>query len=420
MTSPAATTSGRQRLGWPLGWVPLALAGGLVLAVTLAGTWSMTGWRFQEWERTSSQFLLQLAVTAPLAAAAGTYYAGRVTPPSRIFAQRLRNRAGRAVVVRHLGLLTAAVVAGYLAGLTPMVVWTWRAGAWGHLDAPTVLTGVLALVAATATGYLLGALGRSAVLAPVAFALVLGVVVLGSADVTPLSPVPAVTETLGFIPSRPLQAFRIIVFLFVTAWAISWSTDLLNGVSRRPRGPALMLGAVLVVAGMVPTVRPPTVRLPVTDAPRECTTEGGVEYCVHPGHRAELAALVQGGRPVLQAYGFVPARAARVYDLALAGSEYTAEPVVWVGMEPSGRTEDEAAGATAAVLIGDEACLDRYQGQVPGQVSDGQGALRTWLAEGGQVPVDDRESPLAGKDREQMQAWIRARDAELAGCAVDW
>ena len=103
-----------MRRGWPLGWVPLVLLGILCCGLPLAGTWPMQNWLFQEWERTSSEFLLQLPVVAPVAAGFGAYYAGRVTPPSRIFAQRLGNRGGAAILTRHLAMLVTTAVMAYL------------------------------------------------------------------------------------------------------------------------------------------------------------------------------------------------------------------------------------------------------------------------------------------------------------------
>ena len=220
-----------MRRWWPLGPLPLLVSGVLVFGVVLSGTYGMLSWPWQEWARTSSQFMWQLAITGPIAASAATYYAGRVTPPSRIFAQRSSARPASAVMRRHLGLLLATVLGAYILGFVPLLVLTAINAQYGGPDGFVIFTGLCGLATATVLGYLIGVWSRTAVMASLSFVLLLGVTMIGTTSLSALSPVPSHVATLSEHAAYPLLFYRLIFLGVVVLAATQISLALLK--SRR-------------------------------------------------------------------------------------------------------------------------------------------------------------------------------------------
>lgn len=407
------------RLLWPLGPVPLLVTGALVLGVTLVGTVDMQSWAFQEWERTSSEFMWQLALAGPVAAAGATYYAGRLSAPTRVFAVRPGGRPAAAVLRRHLLLLLGAVLGGYALALAPLLWTTAGAAQSGGPDLLSMTTGVVGLVVAVLLGYLVGAWGRTAVLAPATFVGVLGLSVVGTTGLSRLSPVPERVLALGERPSAPLFAFRLAVLVLLAAVAVALAHSLL--ATGRRQVPRALLPALLVLAAAltVPALRQPGVSSYDPDPPTVCRESAGVEYCVHAGHRAQLEEFVAGGTGVVRTWGSAPERVRLVHERALLGTGRPGQQVVRPSIEPYLSVAPQVAVDVAAVLVGTEACFARYGAEVPPDVQDFTGELSDWLLTGATEDGSATRQPFRGAAPGDVQRWLAEHDADVATCSAD-
>ena len=398
----------------------MLLPGLLIFAVVLSATFAMWEWPYQEWTRTSSQFVWQLALVGPIAAAAATFYAGRVTAPSRIFALRSARRPPWHVLARHLSLLAGSHLAGYLLALAPLVVVTVTKSQYGRADFLVIATGLVALLCATVAGYLIGVWGRSAVLAPLSFVLLLGVSVAGTSGLTPLSPVPEKVLVLGQESSEPLLVFRLVLLVSLILLFVQLTITLLRSVSRVPPLQALTALPFIVLLVVVAVLRPaPEVSSYQRNPPRECVARSGTEYCVHAGHRGQLPAFVAAAEPVIQAYGSRPERARRVYDRALFGNLVPGhDMVIWPSLEPYNSVGAGVADVVASSLAGTNTCVIRHGFTPPQDVIDFNGYFFTWLRNGGRPPSGDY-NPFQNVPAPTVQRWIEAHETEIASCTID-
>ncbi|MFG3702318.1 hypothetical protein ACGF5C_31190 [Micromonospora sp. NPDC047620] len=391
----------------------------LIFGVVLSGTYDMFSWPYQEWTRTSSEFMWQLAITGPIAAAAATYYAGRLTPPSRIFAQRSSARPVSAILNRHLCLLLSSHLIGYVLAFVPLLVLTAGKAQHGGPDILVILTGLVGLATATVLGYLTGIWSRTAVMSSLSFVLLLGVTVIGTTGMSALSPVPTHVLTLGEQASRPLLIYRLIFLAIVSLAAAQISLALLRSTSRKPPLAALVAVPMVMLFALGPSLRQPTVSVYRADAPRACTAKAGVEYCVHEGHRRQLVAFVTGGSEVVAAYGFAPERARRIYDRALLGTAAPNELVIWPSLSPANRVEGAVASEVAHSLAGTDACIKRYGFRFPPDIANFNAYFFNWLRGAGTAPLHSDYNPFKDVPLAAVQRWIETHDRQVETCTVD-
>ncbi|GAB3490795.1 hypothetical protein [Amycolatopsis cihanbeyliensis] len=426
-------TSRLRRFFWPLPpWV-LIIPASAILGIVLASTWDMLSWRYQEWVQTSAQFHQQTAWAAPTAAMVAAFVAGRLTPPHRIYALPTSGRTGSPVILLHLRKLVGTLLAGYLLGLAPLVIVSAIDAQFGGPHILTMISGLLGMTAAIATGYLIGVIARTALVAPAAFLLIFGTTVLGySGDsYAPVIPVLYVEPSLGQVENLPMVLFRCIFFLAVAAVAIIVSSLILANRRERTKASALsMWGAaavpvVLAVGGLVTT---PALFVTPSDPPRQCAMRADVEFCVHAGHRTELGPIMETLGPVIEAYGENQRKIVRIYDRALVLDETRVASnthVVYLAPLTTPRPddpEDSAKYHLAGALTGQAACREQHPAEIGGAAGSASGPitiqsdLETWLARAGEL----ESIPNAFQDfsPEEMSKWIAENNDAIESCST--
>src|SRR5262245_54410825 len=154
-----------RRTWWPLGPASVMVPAGAIVVVVLVTTWHRLGWPYPLWEQTSAQFHQQFAFAGLIAATSACWYATVMHAKDRIWVRPDAPRLGLPAVTRHVTTLVCWFAAAYLVALVPLVVST--VGGLGTPDPWAMLSGVLAMIAATALGYALGTAIPSAVMVPV-------------------------------------------------------------------------------------------------------------------------------------------------------------------------------------------------------------------------------------------------------------
>lgn len=407
----------------PLGPWPIVIPSLAITGAVLLGTLPKLAWPFQEWVRTSAEFHQQNAFAAPIAAAAATYYAGRLTPPHRIFAPPYAERAGLATVVRHLTVLVGTFLTAYLVGLVPLVVETIGEAQYGRPAPLVMLTGFLGLTAATAAGYAIGVVGRTSLLAPVSFVLMFGVTVLGTGGDTfsALAPVLHISPPLGSVQTLPFVTYRI-VFLLTSSLAIALvSANVLRrhrDNRRMPSPRALAPLALVALLAVPPLVNTPALFAFESNPPRVCEVRAEVEYCVHAGHRTQLADMVAAVKPVVERYG--SASGLQVYDEALRGVYVTFENrqdayalgIVWYPVQPQ-LAVNRATVLVSNALSGLAACrMDQVRGDSYRLATD----LARWLSASGSA--DEEPNAFRGRSAEAMRSWISRNRESITTCSL--
>lgn len=326
---------------WPLPAWSLLVPTAAVFGVVLLGTWHMLAWPYQEWVRTSAQFHQQSAWAAPLAAASAAYAAGRLSPPSRVFATPTVASAGSRATLRQISVLWVLLLTGYVGGLIPLIVVTVGAAEYGGPDLLVMVSGLVAMAAAVGIGYLIGVIGRTSLAAPVAFLLLFAVTVLGGAGedrYAAVVPVLYLEPMLGQEENRIMVAFRCVLFLTVAAVAAMMAAWIVRSFWTRRGAPLVASAAcgavplILVVIGL--GAQPALFTVP-SRPPTTCVDRHDIEFCVHAGHASQLEPVVDELGPVLDAYGKPPDAIARIYDRALLLNRNSlSESTLHVDIEP--------------------------------------------------------------------------------------
>ncbi|MGH3623982.1 MAG: hypothetical protein ACRDQ5_19700, partial [Sciscionella sp.] len=398
----------------------------VIFLVTLFSTSGMWNWRYQEWVQTSQQFHEQLILIAPFAAAAATYCACRLTGPTRIFAQPCAVRSGAPVVRRHLGLLGGWFLLAYLLGLAPLVVLTvLRAEAEGP-DLLAMLTGLAGLAAVIGIGYLVGVVTGSAWPAPFVF-VVMFVILQATAyyhdTFAAVDPVIHFDATLGRTEAVPITLYRLAFFLLVvvvTAVLAARALTRSRRVTIPSPGAAALL--ILVAAGIVvPMVWTPALLAEETNPSTVCQRSSRLTYCVHAGHRSELATLRATAADVFRVSGPPPPSVRRVRDAALAtpGDDLLAADTVWVHLYPGESTRQDTLPAVADAVAGVNICTARYgvTTSVPQSeqlASNLASAIQQRAGYPGAVAPTrfDRMTPA------QFRNWVAAHRPAIAACGL--
>jgi hypothetical protein len=410
-------TERKLRPLWPLGFAVHAVAATLVLAIVLSSTSARWGLPYQDWMATSSAFMLQLGIAGPVSAAAAAYIAWRLCPRDRIFAHRLSGRPTWQVLWRHLSLLCGWCLGAYIVALAPLVVLTAARATDGGPDLRLILTGAVGLVAYAVLGYTTGAVFGSFLAVPVAFAVGMAVTVVGTSEMSPLSPVLSAAVNVGQRPAFALLLLRLVVILLVGVALLYVADSFIGGARRAPFAAV----AMLVAAGgfVAVTARDqPRLRVDQANPPAVCTTDRTVQICVHRGHRKQLNEVRSGAARTLGAYGADSTY--RVWDDALRGGSRPGTSYLWISADPAYVGEaDLVAQDLAGQLVPSEACVKRDGLQLPTEVEQLYTYLQTWLSQGGRVDPAYDYPHLRRLGRTGLQRWLHEHRGQLDECTVD-
>ncbi|MBB5157124.1 hypothetical protein [Saccharopolyspora phatthalungensis] len=409
----------------PFGLLPTLLPALIIGILTLGQTRKYWALPYQEWANTSSQVHEQLLLIAPIAAAAATYYAGRLTHSSRIFALPNSVRAGLPVTVRHLAVLGIPLMFAYLLGMTPLLIITAQTAGTGGPDLLAMLSGVTGLAASIAAGYTAGVLTGTAWTTPLTF--ILGFLAMqlnaGRDAFVATVPVTHVPADLGRMENPPLNVYRIAFFLLIVmACGVIASRAMRR---RRKLGvPSPMSAAIaLVVAVMValPAISTPALLAEEQHPPLSCVDQR-VRYCVHAGRSSELGSVAEAGDTVLAVYGEKPAFLEEVLDVAarkgVSGANFG--NTAWVPLSPYNSTGATTQHALAGYLSGDVACAQKLAAggpveRTPMRLSD---ELEQWLLKQAGDPSPGPPSRFDQLDPRLVRAWIAKHEPRIASCSL--
>ncbi|MEV2278222.1 ABC transporter permease [Nocardiopsis sp. NPDC049922] len=425
--TPAATRT--SPLFWPLPRVFVLVPAAVILLLTLASTWGHLSWRALDWVHLSSEVGAQARLPVAVAAGAAALVAARFARPTLVFAQRWQPRVERDVPRRHCAVVTGWCLAAYLAGLVPLTVAVAARGA-GVPDVSAVAGALVGFASLTVSGYLCGVALRGPLAVPVAIGLVFLLTSLPLvADAwSALALQLPVSPSLGTRESTALGLYRLGYFLLLIV-ALSWTVAWLVRTPRRVSAAHGLAVAAVAVALVLPHLRPFPLLAYAGDGAEVCDERDGVRYCVHEGHRDELATIVGLAAPVFDAYGLPGAAPAQVRDLSLAGDDGEVlrgveRGVLWVRVYPGWDPYQEVPATAADWLVPDvfRCGSGGVASLAPGAEPSARRAavvegLRTWLVSRAQGDPSGAE-PFAGVSPDQVRAWIR-RDADrLAACEV--
>lgn len=420
-----------RRLSWPLPWWSLVVPSLAVGAIVLADTWQMLGWQYQEWQRTSAEFHQQALWIAPLTAAVAAFFAGKLTPSTRIFALPTGRRVGWDVVRNHLAQLGIGLVGGYLLGLTPLMAKTILDAEYGGPYLLVMVSGILGITATMGIGYLLGTVFRTSLVAPLVFLLIFAVMAVGKrADTfSAVIPVLHVDPDLGQVENQPMVVFRTAFFFLVTVVSAQVSALLLAnraGPEKKRAAAAFGVTAVPVITAILGISTTPALFGLPSNPPRHCTEERGIEYCVHAGHHSQLSHLVEELDPVFAAYGEQD-RVTHVHDRSLLfstdrGSSHTHVAIIDPADTNSPHTDSpyEEERSHLAETLARPSCREVY----PEIVKSGGGEHPTDMAEDLQQWVEsegeaiDSSNSFADFSQQEMQSWIAEHQEAIADCDI--
>lgn len=345
---------------WPLGPTSVVVPAATIVVVVLVGTWTMLGWPYPLWVQTSAQFHQQFAWAGLIASASACWYATVLHAKRRIWAQPGAPRVGMPVVTRHLTVLTGWLVGAYLVALSPLVMSTVLADGIGALDPLAMLSGVLAMVAAVALGYALGAVVPSVVMVPIVAVGFYGLLVAGVAEgdhFATVAPVLDAEPEVGQRESLPLLMFRIALFVAITAAAVGLAGKSLSRTTTDATQPwrkiadttiHLAIPGILIIASLV---RQP-VMFTADNQPAACAERREIRYCVHADNQTRLAELVRDVDPMIARFGTKPSNLNQVWDQALTRHPIDADlarglEIAW--LNPDGTIQTQVAAVIAGV-----------------------------------------------------------------------
>ncbi|MFV2117800.1 hypothetical protein ACE14D_04870 [Streptomyces sp. Act-28] len=417
--------------GWPIGIRFFALTAAGVLVLAWFGIKDQLHWRALDWAHTSAQFTEQLRLPSILAATAASHVAARLTHRTRIFAQPWSVRVGRPVLVRHLGQLLGWFVPAFLLGLAPLVWRTAHHAAFGGPDPLVIAGALLGFVAFVSLGYLIGAVTQNLLAVPVTVAVVFLLAGLPQIDDAwnAVIPVMSAIPTLGREQSLPLAWYRLLAFVVFCAMFCWFAVCRMS--RRRPldlvRAPLLLVPIALVA---FPLLRTPALFTYDPAGGQVCDSRGGVTYCVHEGHRSELASIRDAAAPVIAAFGAGNTDVRQVRDYSLATSDaavFSAERngTMWVHITPGWRPAEEVPLLVANRLVpGTARCASPVGSIEAGAGTDERRThvlheLVDWLR-GQAFPHGGMAGGLFAEARpEQVGQWVSREREAIATCTVD-
>lgn len=412
-----------RRWFWPLSPWHVLIPAGAICAIAAIGTLQMWQWPNLHWALSSGQWHQQFRIAGPVAAGAATLWAARLNRQSHVWVQPQARRLGIGTVTRHLGMLCGWFVGAYALGMMPLTVITLAGGAYGGPDVLVMLSGLIALAAATAFGYAVGTVAGSLVAVPlVAIAMYLldAVAVYGGESSAPLVPQLSYEPLLGEVEPTPLVLFRTMLFVTVAAAGATAAALVLRWRSHGRQSPWLAsagLAACLVPVVVLTTAASSVERTTtyVADgggAEPHCVSKRGIEYCVHPGNESQLDALIAAIDSKVERLGTTPSGFTSVQDYALRLGTQLGRPTedgeLLVPMNADGSVDVVSGGITEALLnfqncpsgFPDASALDLYQ------------SLDAYLDTGRGRGV------FADMSSGEIKQWIRGHQDKLASCSL--
>lgn len=401
------------RAWWPLGPASVMVPAGAILVVVLTMTWHQLSWPHPLWVQTSAEFHQQFALAGIIAASSACWFATVVHAKDRIWMRPRAPRLGLAAATRHLTALVCWFVGAYLVALTPLVVST--VGGLGTPDPLAMISGVLAMVAATALGYALGAAVPSVVMVPLVaigfYALLIVGEVNGERFAT-VAPALFIEPDLGERESLPLLAFRIALFVVIAAAATAMAAAAMTRVNRWRSAAAgavyLLLPAALITVSLV---RQPVVYVTDAERPALCEEHRGIRYCVHAENQPRLAELVRDIDQVIERFGTKPANIDQVWDRALTSRPAYVDQahgieIAW--LEPDGTMDSYVAMDAAGIYACDNDDLQNRSEDLMFIPSD----VGTYLETG------EIAGTLSGMSVSEIRAWLAKYQVQLQTCTL--
>jgi hypothetical protein len=408
-----------RRTWWPLGPASVLVPAVAIVVVVVAMTWPMLGWPYPLWVQTSAQFHQQFAWAGLIAGTSACWYATVLHARDRIWTQPGAPRLGAPAVARHLAVLVGWFVGTYLVALLPLVVST--VGGVGTPDPLAMLSGLLAMVAATAIGYALGVVVPSTVMVPIIAIGFYALLVAGSAGgerYATVAPVLYLKPELGQHESLPLLVFRIALFVVIAAASTGLAGRSLSRVTSRPwRTVAdvagyLAIPAVLIAASLI---RQPSVYTVEAQPTPSCTERRDIRYCVHPDNEPRLTELIRTVDPLIARFGTRPGNVDQVWDQALtlhpidAGLAHGLE-IAW--LDPDGTIQTPVAETLAGLYACTEEPADRLPETTTERLTQLAADVSDYLSTG--TPA----GTLSGMTAHNIKRWLAQYQEQLHTCAL--
>ena len=406
------------RLAWPV-----YLAGFSTLAlVVFLGNSGYYSWAYQTWLNTSAAFHQRLDFAGPFAALFGALVAGRLSAPSRVYALPTGARDKLTVAASQLLPLCLSIFIGYLLGMLPLVYLTFQSATYGRLDVAAAFVGPLGVVAFAVGGWLFGLVARTALLAPVAFAIAFLATVLGYRGdaFAGVLPVLYFLPPVGLREAPTLVLFRIAVLLLaVTTFVVAAARYLERRRFARqfPTPMSFLVWVPLLAMVILGVVQTPRLFIADGAAFTTCERRDGVDYCVHAANAPALQAMVDAAQPVLATFGTGSAPYRRVDDFSLIGYDAAQRraDTFYFDVAPDINPQTVIPNLAGA-LAGLDACYARpgLDTESPEYRNASSLAARLYQQEG-----TSSDGPFADVSREDLQRWISANRSDIRSCAVE-
>lgn len=390
-----------------------------ILVIVAVGTSQMWSWPYLRWTQTSAQWHQQSTWPAAVAGAAAAWWAVRLYSADRVWVQPQARRLGAPVVVRHLGMLLAWYVGAYVLGLLPLTIITAATGI-GSPDVLVMVSGMLAMTAATALGYALGTLVSTTAIVPITALLMVALDALsayGSDQFAALTPTLYRNPVLGEAESSALLIFRTTFFLLVTGMAGVLVTLVLRWRSRghtstlvRTGGIAACLLPAVVLAALALSARP-MLYVAEASADKTCRDVRGIDYCVHVDNAPRLGDMIATIQATLARYGAQPTRFHTVWDYTLLLDQpltgTTIDGRLTAILEPDGSISVD--GLELALLP-----IDRC----PSDTLDEGVTISTYIALSEYLRTGHTTGDFADLTPAQTRQWIRQHQHHIDTCGL--
>jgi hypothetical protein len=402
-----------RRWWWPLGPYSVVVPAAAIIAVVVGMTWPRFDWPYPLWVQTSAQFHQQFAFAGMIAGTAACWYATVLHAKDRIWVRPGAPRLGAPAVARHLTTLVCWFVGAYLVALCPLVVSTLVNDAVGTPDPLVMVSGVLAMIAATTLGYAVGTVIPSIVTVPVIAVGFYALLVAGNIAGEPMAAVAPslwMEPDLGDRESVPLVVFRTALFTAVAVAAVWLAARAMTRMRVRRSlidvAVCLAIPAVLITVALV---RPPVAYTADTPVP-SCVEHRQIRYCVHQDNEPRLNDLVRIVDPAIARFGTKPSNVDEVWDQALIprpGETVPGREKAW--LEPDGTIWTDVV----SMLGGYYAC--DWEGEYDdrmNRISELEMDVTTYLETG--TPTGS----LASMTVAEVQAWLAAHQTQLHDCTL--
>jgi hypothetical protein len=404
-----------RRWWWPLGPYSILVPVVAIVAVVVGMTWPRFGWPYPLWVQTSAQFHQRFAFAGVIAGTAACWYATVLHAKDRIWVRPGAPRLGAPAVARHLTTLVCWFVGAYLVALCPLVVSTVVHDAVGTPDLLVMVSGVLAMIAATALGYAFGTVVPSIAAVPVVAIGFYALIITGNLTGEPMA---AVTPYLWMEPSSgdresvPLVVFRTALFVAVAVAAVWLAARAMTRMRvRRSLADVAVCLAIPAVLVTIALVRPPVVYTSATPVP-SCVERREIRYCVHQDNKPRLDDLVRVVDPFIARFGTKPSNVDEVWDDALFPRfSYPVHGRETAGLEPDGTIWTDVTSTLGGNFTCDwegEGGYDDRMTRIAELESDVTYYLETGKPSGS----------LASLTVDEVQEWLAVHQKQLHTCTL--